>query len=176
MELEQAIRLIQNRRIDGDTKTVWADLGCGTGLFTQALASLLAQGSTIYAVDKSESALRKILSHPSITIQKVAADFIYDEMNFQNLDGILMANSLHFVKDKISFLNKISHHLKSNGCYLIVEYDMDKPNPWVPFPISFSSLQKLFKDFGNYSIHKIHEIPSRYNRANIYSALLSPAT
>jgi ubiquinone/menaquinone biosynthesis C-methylase UbiE len=173
MELQDAIQLIRNSHIQHIEQTAWADLGCGTGLFTQALSTLLKEGSTIYAVDKNEASLKKIKPQSSINIEKVVADFVRNELNFQNLDGILMANSLHFVKDKVSFLNKISHHLKSSGCYLIVEYDMDRSNPWVPYPVSFSSVQKLFHDLGNFSIHKIHEIPSRYNRANIYSALLT---
>ena len=42
--------------------TSWADLGCGDGTFTLALAELLADGSVIHAVDLDASALSAIPS------------------------------------------------------------------------------------------------------------------
>ena len=173
MELQEAIKLIGDSRILNNNKTIWADLGCGDGLFTRALASLLSEGSTIYAIDKNASSFKIVRSHPSVIIYKLVADFIHDEMNIEKLDGILMANSLHFVNDKTSFLKRIFVHLKPASHILIIEYDMSSPNQWVPYPISFLSLQKLFSALNITGIQKIHEMSSRYNRGNIYSAIAS---
>ena len=52
MQLSEAIELIQKINIPGNKPQVWADLGCGDGLFTRALATLLPEGSIIHAVDK----------------------------------------------------------------------------------------------------------------------------
>jgi hypothetical protein len=41
MQIKEAISLIKTEGFFEDTKTKWADLGCGSGLFTRALASLL---------------------------------------------------------------------------------------------------------------------------------------
>jgi hypothetical protein len=53
---------------------------------------------------------------------------------------------------------------------LLVEYDMDTANPWVPYPVSFTSLMQLFQELGYTTIQHLGELPSRYNRANIYAA------
>ena len=66
-----------------------------------------------------------------------------------------MANSLHYVKNKTDLLKKIKTCLNANGCFLIVEYDMEAANRWVPYPISFSSLTKLFHDVGFSFVEKI---------------------
>jgi len=172
MELQNAIELIRNSNIQSSEKTIWADLGCGSGLFTNALAHLLSMNSKIYAIDTNASQLNKIKEPKNITIEKIHADFINDELHVQKLDGILMANSLHFVENKPVFINKISTLLKPGGCFLIVEYNTDKANTWVPFPVSFTSLKILFSRAGYFSVEQIHEMPSRYNQAHIYAAVI----
>ena len=171
MQLQDAIRLIQSKNINSETKSVWADLGCGSGLFTNALASLLADESTIYAVDKNLSSFHKDSSLKSILIKPVELNFERTPLPFNNLDGILMANSLHYVKNKKVFFEKIKTCLNAIGCFLIVEYDMETANHWVPYPISFSSLKELFHDVGFSFVEKISERPSAFNRGNLYSAI-----
>src|SRR5919109_898496 len=82
----------------------WADLGAGEGAFTLALADLLPPGSVIYAIDKDANALRELADSyrkrdPGIETRR--ADFPR-ELDLPPLDGVVMANSLHFVKDKAS--------------------------------------------------------------------------
>ena len=84
----------------------------------------------------------------NISIKPVQLNFENATLPFNHLDGILMANSLHYVKNKTDLLKKIKTCLNANGCFLIVEYDMEAANRWVPYPISFSSLTKLFHDVG----------------------------
>ena len=171
MQLQEAISLIQNKTIQSNTVQQWADLGCGSGLFTHALASLLPAESTVYAVDKNISSFKKIVQ-PGITISPMQLDFITGNLKFYDLDGILMANSLHYVNHKHAFINKVSHTMKAGGCMLVVEYDTDIANTWVPYPLSFQSLQQLFTAAGYSVISKLHQHPSVYNRANIYSAII----
>ncbi|HYV95052.1 MAG TPA: class I SAM-dependent methyltransferase [Chitinophagales bacterium] len=171
--MSEAIELINDTQISVPDPSVWADLGCGSGLFTHALAQLLLAGSTIYAFDKDLSSWNKNLQKENVTVKITAADFVKDDLRLHHLDGIMMANSLHFVNDKISLLNKLRQYMKAHSLFLIVEYDMDTANPWVPFPVSYHSLKQLFEKLPGGSLHKIHERPSVYNRANIYSALIS---
>ena len=173
MKIEEATNLISG--VDGINKPnqYWADLGCGDGLFTVALASLLGENSLIHAVDTSQKSLAKIPdSANQVLIKKHKLDFVQRELPFDRLDGVLMANSFHFVKDKLAFISKLQNHLTASHKLIFVEYDMDAPSTWVPYPISYPKLPGFFKELNYRSIDKLHEIPSLYNRANIYSALI----
>jgi hypothetical protein len=59
-----------------------------------------------------------------------------------------MANSLHYVKEKDLFVGEVQTRLKNEGCFIIVEYDTEISNPWIPFPVSYNSLKKLFEKEG----------------------------
>lgn len=153
MQLSQAVEMLSGPYHGSTEKQVWADLGCGSGTFTQALAHHLPAGSRIIAVDKDRSALQKIPDcFAKITIDKRFANFEEDDFIPDVLDGILMANSLHFVQHQIPFINKAKRLLKPHATLLIVEYDMDSPNPWVPYPVSYDRLKKLFADCGFTSV------------------------
>src|SRR6185369_9054069 len=125
---------------------LWLDLGCGTGLFTLALAGNLPAGSKIIAIDKDEKALKKIPATVNdVVIQTMAADFVYDALEMKEVNGILIANSLHYVKDKETLLKKLISLMKRNGVFLIVEYDRKASNRWVPYPLTIDDAKALFK-------------------------------
>lgn len=147
-----------------DISQTWADLGCGSGLFTKALQGQLPAGSTVYAVDSR----RQSLSGPGLHF--VQADFENDALPLPSLDGVIMANSLHYVKDKPSLLEKLKTYLKPGAVFILVEYDTTAANPWVPFPLDFTAAARLFPEAGFAVPEKIAERPSVYNRANLYSA------
>ena len=170
MELKDAIKLIEGLG-EKKTKEIWADLGCGSGLFTYALAHLLPSESLIYAVDKSSAALEKFPNPNLVTIQKQQLDFINELSRFKELDGILMANSLHFVRDKITFLSKLRPCLKTRGQLLLVEYNTDVSNHWVPYPTGYKTLKALLEKHGFSDFTKLSELPSRYQKGNMYSAI-----
>ncbi len=84
-----------------------------------------------------------------------------------------MANSLHYIQNQKVFIGNTKPLLKPEGCFLVVEYDTNISNPWVPYPVSFVRLNELFKAAGFSSIRKLKEKPSRYNRSNLYSAMIT---
>lgn len=102
----------------------------------------------------------------------VQGDFTQYSWSFPALDGILMANSLHYVRDKTAFIQQATQHLIQTGRFLIVEYDTDAANRWVPYPVRYSALEILFKNAGASLVRKIAERPSRYNQGTMYSALV----
>ena len=114
MELNTAIRLIEKGVATSNIQQVWADLGAGTGTFTKALATLLSEGSTVYAIDQDSTALSSIvLLSADIVLKKIQADFSTTELEIGQLDGVLMANSFHFIPDKESFLHRLKKELKT---------------------------------------------------------------
>jgi trans-aconitate methyltransferase len=178
MTEQQAIALIDNEHTRSlPHPTRWADLGCGSGLFTHALASLLQPGSTIYAIDR-QSLIKPQTTKGQVTIQPLKLDFIKSDLagdaGLHHLDGILMANSLHYVKDKPNLLNRLSTSLNPTHCLLIVEYDTDQPvSTWVPYPLSFNALTTLVQAAGYQTITLLAERPSLYGRSNLYAALIT---
>ncbi len=171
MLLSDAITLIKHPSVPSSSISTWADLGCGAGLFTQALSTLLAEGSIIYAIDKVS--VNRLPDHfNNIRIEKTQLDFVTAPLPASSLHGILMGNSLHYVKEQLAFIKKAEAHLQSSGSFLIVEYDTDRSNPWVPYPLSFVSLKKLFNQAGYTSVEKINERPSAYGRYPMYAAVI----
>lgn len=168
MKTTEAIELIESGLQSKITNATWADLGCGNGTFTKALAILLGDGSKIYAVDKEKQQIKSDKPN-SAAIEFIKLNFITDLLPFSNLDGILMANALHYVKDKLTFIQDVTKHLKDDGQLIIVEYDTEKQNPWVPYPISFDNLAKTFSAGGFNHIKKIGERNSIYGSNKMYA-------
>ena len=148
----------------------WADLGAGEGAFTLALAELLGPAAEITAVDRDSSSLRRLGSSAGAApgIQTLVADFT-KPLRLSDLDGVVMANSLHFVRDKGPVLASVHDMLRAGGTLIVVEYETDKGNPWVPHPFSFATWARLAATAGFDETHLLHRYPSRYF-GSMYSA------
>lgn len=152
----------------------WADVGSGTGAFTLALAELVGATGRIWSVDRDAEALgeqARLLRHrfPSMGVDFIVADFTRP-LDLPPLDGLVMANALHFVRDKLPLLERLTGHLRDDGRFVLIEYDTDHGNPWVPYPLSFESWQTLAKQVGLRDTRRLAWRPSRFLRS-IYSAL-----
>ncbi|GGB22958.1 class I SAM-dependent methyltransferase [Puia dinghuensis] len=151
--------------------TRWADLGCGSGTFTLALAHFLPKDSAIEAIDLHPDIKRQTTSN-GVHIHPREADFVTGHLHLQHLDGILMANALHFVRDKPALLQTLHSALRPGGIFLLVEYDSDTPVPlWVPYPLSFTAAPRLFSPPRWTPIQKGNTRPSTFGRGQLYSAL-----
>jgi ubiquinone/menaquinone biosynthesis C-methylase UbiE len=149
----------------------WADLGAGTGAFTLALAELVGPTGEVIAVDRDRGALRELeraLRPGGATVRTMSADFT-KPIELPLLDGIVMANSLHFVKDKLPVLALVRAMLKRSGRLLLVEYDADRGNTWVPHPMSFETWRALADANGFSGTRKLASVPSRF-LGRIFSA------
>ena len=171
MNLKEATELISNQYITSlKYPTTWADLGSGDGLFTRALAGLLQPGSMIFGIDKKPVLDSFVLSNGT-AIKAVTADFEADDLPFEAGDGILMANSFHYIKKKEQFTRKLLQHCKNNAVFIVVEYETRLANQWVPYPIDFSMLEQLFQTAGFSNIKQIGKHPSIYRNGFMYAAL-----
>lgn len=151
----------------------WLELGAGDGEFTLALADLLRAGE-ITALDRDRWALpdleRRVLdAFPATVLHTVVTDFT-ETLPAGPFDGILAANSLHFVGDVAPVLDALRERLTPDGRLVVVEYDADRGNPWVPFPISLARWSTLATAAGFTPPRLIHRVPSRF-LGSIYGAV-----
>ena len=154
----------------------WADIGAGSGAFTLALADLLGEGGRIVAVDRDVGALEENAAtvaarFPTVALERVVADFT-TALDLPSLDGLVAANSLHFVgrERQAEVIRGLSGHLRAGGRFVVVEYDADRGNPWVPHPFSEASWGRLAASAGLVEARSIGRVPSRFLGA-IYSAV-----
>jgi len=154
---------------------VYADFGAGSGAFTLALRELIGLDATIYAVDKDKSSLRTLEnSHrarfdTTRNLILLPNDFSRP-LELPPLDGVVMANSLHYFRDKEKILRHMHGFLKPNGALLIVEYNVDSGNLWVPHPLSFKTFRTLAPRAGFTEPRLLATHPSRFLK-EFYSAV-----
>ena len=145
---------------------IWADVGCGDGIFTSALSTLIQPGGEIYAVDRDPSALEALTrnlaeSYPDAALHPMRADFTRG-LTLPALDGMVMANSLHFVTDKVAVLSRLIRLLKPGGRLIVVEYNTSRGNPAVPYPLDDQSFLKLATQIGLREARILSRIPSSF--------------
>jgi ubiquinone/menaquinone biosynthesis C-methylase UbiE len=171
MQHADHVGLIRDAVAPGET---WLELGSGTGAFTLALADLLGPRGTIHSIDQDRGALTSQAAalraqFGAVRVDQRAADFTRP-LGFSGMDGVLMANSLHFVRDKAPVLALVRSYLAPGGRFVLVEYDADRGNPWVPYPLSFQTWEKLSTEAGLRDTRRLASVPSRF-LGSIYSAL-----
>lgn len=137
----------------GDATARWADLGAGRGTFTRALAELLGPTGVVYAVERDAGALpalRTLAAAAHSTVVVAEGDFTCPLPALPAaLDGLLLANALHFVPDAAATLARLtSSHLAPGGRVVVIEYDGRPPSRWVPYPIDADRLPVLAASAG----------------------------
>jgi len=153
----------------------FADLGAGSGAFTLALRELLGLSAEIFAVDRDRSRLTELeRAHRSRFgdtdhLHLIPTDFT-GRIDLPALDGLLMANSLHFFRDKEKVLRHVHSFLKPDGALLLVEYNVDRGNPWVPHPLSFETFRDLVSRAGFSKPRLLAKHPSSFLK-EFYSAI-----
>ena len=168
MHILEATDLIRIDTISEARAQTWCDLGCGTGIFTLALAALLPPGSVIHAIDKDEKSVAQIPDrYKRVTIHKKVENLDDRRLSLPAIDGVLMANFLHFIEHQGTFVARLR---TLSDRLLVVEYDGRAPSQWVPYPLGFSALRELLLKRGFTKITKIGTRVSRFG-GEMYSAL-----
>ena len=153
---------------------VWVDFGSGQGAFTLALADLLGPHAEIFSIDRDSAALRIqqqafAARFPDMTVHYRLADFT-QPLDLPPLDGIVVANALHFVRDKGPALRRLHGYLKDGGHLIVVEYQTDRGNRWVPYPFSNATWEWLARESGFRETRRLQVRPSSF-LGHIYSAV-----
>ena len=151
----------------------WLELGAGEGAFTLALADLLGLGGSIVALDRDAGSLRRLAVEvprrfPGCNLRTVLADF-RDSLPEGPFDGVLAANSLHFVTDPVAVLQRARAVLRPGGRLIVVEYDAETGNRWVPHPFSSQHFAAIAVAAGFVGGRELARVPSRFLGA-IYAA------
>ena len=138
------------------------------------MAELLGPGATIYSVDRDARSLktqeRELRARfPLLQVELIHADF-NDKLDIADLDGIVMANSLHFQERACAVLVHVAQWLKRGGKLVVIEYDIETPNQWVPYPLPYTLLPSAAACAGLSEPRLLDSRPSRYHR-RVYSAV-----
>ncbi|MBA4166007.1 MAG: class I SAM-dependent methyltransferase [Chitinophagaceae bacterium] len=168
MEIKDAIHLLEGANIQPASPQQWTDLGCGDGIFTRALAHLLPAGSFVYGVDKKKQLLPAKIN--DVNIAFLQHDFENDPLPLRQLDGMLLANSLHYCRNtKMVLQQLLSFQKAGQERFLIVEYDSTAANRWVPYPLSFDKMKNILIALGFKRVDKFGERPSVFRREKMYA-------
>ena len=145
---------------------VWVDLGCGDGIFAFLLCQMLTPDSHVYAVDRDRLALERVtqrlgtLSLPS-ALETLQADFLYP-LRLPPLDGILLANALHFVEAKQPVFDSLAGLLKPGGKLVVVEYNTRQGNHAVPYPMDEGDFLALAQTAALSQVQIVARAPSSF--------------
>jgi ubiquinone/menaquinone biosynthesis C-methylase UbiE len=151
MNLDEAVELLEHA-VGSAQAAEWADFGAGEGTFTLALARLLGPGAHVVAVDRDRESLRQLEQRAVAEgsrdcISTLHADFTrmpdLPGVAVGALDGLLFANSLHYVKNAGDILIELVKWLRPGGRVVFVEYTCRPPDRWVPYPIDAKRLPAL---------------------------------
>lgn len=153
---------------------IWADLGAGEGAFTLALADITHSQAEIYSIDTDDVALdiqnEMFERHfPNAKVHYIVQDFT-QPLHVPKLDGILMANALHYIENQVEFLKSLHQYLKPNAKIILVEYNTLIGNHWVPFPISYKTFEKIAEEAGFKNVRQTGTIASHFLN-EIYAAV-----
>ena len=126
-----------------DPEWVVGDLGCGTGLMSEAVSPFVKQ---VHAVDDSEAMLlaaeKRLGSRDNVRLHRAALESL--PLRDHGLDAAIMILVLHHLPDPDAALAEVSRVLKPGGRILIVdmvpheraEFEENMGHVWLGFPES----------------------------------------
>ena len=93
------------------------------------------------------------------------------------LAGVVMANALHFVEPRrqADVVRSIAGLLRPGGRFVVVEYDTDHGNRWVPHPFTFAGWERLARAAGLVDVRPTGRVPSRFLGAIHAAVAVRPA-
>src|SRR5260370_11989311 len=122
-----------------------------------------------YIVSLREKKREMVAVFPATTVHYIRVDFTR-RLDLPLLDGVVMANSLHYVRQKDPVLQSVRSYLHPGGRLILLEYNADHGNMWVPYPLSYGTWEVLASKNGFMQTRLLATVPSRFF-GEIYSAV-----
>lgn len=162
------------------TGGTWLDLGAGAGTFTRALASLLGGTGRVVAVERDPAALQalRLLAREAELEGRVevlegdlqAVDRV-PGIHERRYDGALLANVLHFLAGPASILAGVAKLVRPGAAVVIIEYEREAANRYVPHPLPLAALQRAAAGAGLGMPRVVGRRPSLW-QGEMYCAVL----
>jgi ubiquinone/menaquinone biosynthesis C-methylase UbiE len=104
----------------------FADIGCGTGVFTIPAAEIGGRDARVYAVDISEEMLEEVRlkarTHGLSNIETVRSDAYDFKLSDLAADYVLICAVLHEIGDQPRFLREALRICKKGGKLAVIEF------------------------------------------------------
>lgn len=124
-----------------------ADIGAGSGYFALPMAGMVGETGTILAIDASQEMLDYIARRleieeiGNIELRKVGRDD--PELPAGGVDLILMVDTIHYIKERTAYAEKLRDGLAPGGRLVIIDY---RPKPWNERPWGPPEVQQIPKE------------------------------
>ena len=139
---EIIILMIEELLKEQDPGTV-LELGCGTGLYTEALQKIAKKiVATDFSDEMIETAIQKRGHLENVIFTK--ADALNLPFEKERFDTVFMANLIHVIGDADKVIKESNRVLRKGGCLIITSFAIDEMN----FFNKISLLIKYLKTFG----------------------------
>lgn len=132
----------------------FADIGCGTGLFTVSAAKICSEDVKIYAIDVCEEMLSEVEKRAFESgyhnIQTVKSDEYDFKLDDESVDFVLICTVLHEIDDKARFLREAARICRPDGTVAIIEFNETQTlfGPPLSHRLSRSQVKNLIADAG----------------------------
>jgi ubiquinone/menaquinone biosynthesis C-methylase UbiE len=126
-----------------------ADLGAGTGYFTEILAIAVGNAGRVYAVELEPSLLDHIMARqPSLSprIVPVLAAPADPRLPEGEIDVVLMVNTWHHIKSRPKYLRRLARCLAPGGRVAVIDF-RDGELPVGPPPGEKVSRDQVVREF-----------------------------
>lgn len=130
-----------------------ADIGTGSGYFTIPAAHAVGEEGVVWAIDIRQ----EMLDHVAGRLEEEELDNVRlmrvgptdPQLPEGGVDTILMIDTLHYVKDRTAYAEKLKYGLAPGGRVVIIDYRPKsfEERPWGPPPQQQMSKEEVDADF-----------------------------
>jgi len=146
---------------------IFIDIGCGIGYFSIPASKIVGHEGKVFALDTSKEMIDelriRILKNKITNIDTIISDPYHFHLDSNIGTFSFMANVLHEVEDKISFLKETNRILKKDGTLCIIEWQkkLTERGPPLEERINESEIEELM-DKTNFKMTSSHSLGENF--------------